>query len=59
MVLAIFKIEDGTLTLARIRTPDSAREPPINFDSEETMSGRFELRKVQAQKKNTELPKSK
>ena len=59
VVLAIFKIEDGTLTLAGIRTPDSAPEPPINFDSENTISGRFELRKVQPQKKNTELPKSK
>jgi uncharacterized protein (TIGR03067 family) len=50
VVFAIFKIEDGTLTLAGIRTPDSAPEPPINFDSENTMSGRFELRKVQPQK---------
>ena len=48
VVLAIFKIEDGTLTLAGIRTPDSAPEPPINFDSENTMSGRFELRKLPA-----------
>ena len=47
VVLAIFKIEDGTLTLAGIRTPDNAPEPPITFDSENTMSGRFELRKVQ------------
>ncbi len=47
VVLAIFKIEDGTLTLAGIRTPDSAPEPPINFDSANTMSGRFELWKVQ------------
>jgi hypothetical protein len=59
LVLAIFKIEDGTLTLAGIRTPDSAPEPPINFDSENTMSGRFELRKVQPQKKNAESPTSK
>ena len=58
VVVVIFKIEDGTLTLAGIRTPDSAPEPPINFDSENTMSGGFELRKVQPQKKNTELPKS-
>jgi len=49
VVLAIFKIEDGTLTLAGIRTPDSAPEPPITFDSKETMSGRFELRKVRPQ----------
>jgi len=59
VVLAIFKIEDETLTLAGIRTPDSTPEPPINFDSKETMSGRFELRKVQPQKKSAELPKSK
>jgi uncharacterized protein (TIGR03067 family) len=59
VVLAIFKIEDGTLTLAGIRTPDSAPEPPINFDSENTMSGRFELRKVHPQKKNAKSPTSK
>jgi|SRR5678815_152810 uncharacterized protein (TIGR03067 family) len=58
VVFAIFKIEDGTLTLAGIRTPDSAPEPPVDFDSEETMSGRFELRKVQPQKKNTQPPKT-
>jgi hypothetical protein len=59
VVLAIFKIEDGTLTLGGIRTPDSAPEPPINFDSENTMSGRFELRKVQPQKKNAKSPTAK
>jgi uncharacterized protein (TIGR03067 family) len=48
-VLAIFKIEDGTLTLAAIPTPDGAPGPPINFDSPETMSSRYELRKVQPQ----------
>ena len=47
VVLAIFKIEEGTLTLAGIRTPDSAPETPVNFDSEPTMSGNFKLRKVQ------------
>jgi uncharacterized protein (TIGR03067 family) len=50
VVFAIFKIEDGTLTLAGIRTPDSAPEPPVDFDSEETMSvasnsGRFNLKR--------------
>ena len=59
VVTAIFKIEDGKLTLAGIRTPDGAPEPPINFDSEETMSGRFELRKVQPQKKNAKSSTSK
>jgi uncharacterized protein (TIGR03067 family) len=60
VVLAIFKIEDGTLTLAGVRTPDSEDGLPKSFENiKETMSGRFELRKVQGQKKNTELPKSK
>lgn len=49
-VLAIYKIEEETLTLGGIRTPDSAPEPPVNFDSEPTMSGNFRLRKVQPQK---------
>ena len=48
VVLAIFKIEDGTLTLAGIRTPDSEEGLPTSFENvKETMSGRFELRKVQ------------
>jgi uncharacterized protein (TIGR03067 family) len=60
VVLAIFKIEDGTLTLAGIRTPDSEDGLPKSFENvKETMSGRFELRKVQPQKKNTGLPNSK
>jgi len=59
VVLAIYKIEDGTLTLAGIRTPDSPPEPPITFESENTMSGHIKLRKVQPQEKNAKLPTSK
>ena len=59
VVLAIYKIEDGTLTLAGIRSPDSPPEPPVNFDSEPTMSGHIKLRKVQPQKKNAGLSKCK
>ena len=60
VVLAIYKIEDGTLTLAGIRTPDSEDGLPNSFENvKETMSGRFELRKVQPQKKDTEPPKTK
>jgi uncharacterized protein (TIGR03067 family) len=60
VVLAIFKIEDGTLTLAGIRTPDDEDGLPKSFENvKETMSGRFELRKAQPQKKNTGLPNSK
>jgi len=60
VVSAIFKIEDGTLTLATIPTPDSAPEPPLNFDSESIMSGSFyKLRKVQPQEKNAKSPASK
>ena len=60
VVLAIYKIEDGTLTLAGIRTPDSEDGLPKSFENvKETMSGRFELRKAQPQKKDTEPPKTK
>ena len=58
LVLAIYKIEDGTLTLAGIRTPDSAPESPVNFDSAPTMSGNFKLQKVPPQHKNTEASAS-
>ena len=54
VVLAIFKIEDGTLTLATLG--DDAEETPKSF---EAAGNRYELRKVQPQRKNTELPKSK
>ena len=54
VVGAIFKIEDGTLTLATIS--DDAEETPKGFEAAGT---RYELRKVQPQKKNTPPPKSK
>ena len=54
VVRAFFKIEDGTLTLATIG--DDAEETQKGF---EAAPNRYELRKVQAETKNTELPKSK
>jgi len=53
LVVAIYKIEDGTLTLAT----RGAEETPASFDEEKV--SRYELRKVQPQKKNTEPPKTK
>ena len=54
VVRAFFKIEDGTLTLATIG--DDAEETPKGFEAAGT---RYELRKVQPQKKNTQPPKTK
>ncbi len=54
VVPAIFKIADGTLTLAAFQ--DHEAEPPKNFEDEEAM--RYELRKVQRQKKNAEATTS-
>jgi len=51
VVRAFFKIEDGTLTLATIG--DGAEETPKSFEAAGT---RYELRKVQPQKKNTQPP---
>ena len=53
VVGAIFKIEDGTLTLATIG--DDAEETPKSFEAAGT---RYELRKVQPQKKKAQLPKT-
>jgi len=53
VVRAFFKIEDGTLTLATIG--DDAEETPKSFAAAGT---RYELRKVQPQKKNTQPPKT-
>lgn len=53
VVRAFFKIEDGTLTLATIG--DDAEETPKGFEVAET---RYELRKVQLQKKNTQPPQN-
>ncbi|HXJ56411.1 MAG TPA: hypothetical protein VNU68_07075 [Verrucomicrobiae bacterium] len=55
VVVAIFKIEDGTLTVGA--RGDGSEETPKSF--EDAKVTRYELRKVQPQKKNTELPKSK
>lgn len=54
VVVAIFKIEDGTLTLA---TGNGDGEAPKSFEA--TGLNRYELRKVQPQKTNDEAPKSK
>lgn len=54
VVKAFFKIEDGTLTLATIG--DDAEETAKGFEAAGT---RYELRKVQPQKKNAEPPKTK
>jgi len=53
VVGAFFKIEDGILTLATI--VEDAEETPKSFES---ATNRYELRKVQPQKKNTEPPKT-
>jgi uncharacterized protein (TIGR03067 family) len=55
VVFAIFKIEDGTLTLAT--RGGGAEGKPTSFDDEGV--SRYELRKVQPPKNNTELPKPK
>src|SRR3989449_2797971 len=50
VVFAIFKIEDGTLTLAE---DDMSDKPPKTFPS---ASSRYNVKKVQPQEKNTEPP---
>ena len=50
MVFALFKIEDGTLTLAE---NDDSDKPPESFSS---AGGVFSLKKVE--KKNTETSKT-
>ena len=54
VVRAFFKIENGTLTLATIG--DDAEETLKGFEAAGT---RYELRKVQPQKKDTQPPKNK
>ena len=54
VVRAFFKIEDGTMTLATLG--DNAEETPKSF---EAAGNRYELRKVQPQKKNAQPPKTK
>ena len=53
VVLAIFKIEDATLTLAEV---DGSDKPPETFDS---ASSRYIVKKVQPPRENTEPPKTK
>jgi len=53
VVFAIFKIEDGTLTLAE---DDMSDKPPKTFAA---ATSRYVVNKVQPQKKNAEPPKSK
>ena len=53
VVFAIFKIEDGTLTLAE---DDMSDKPPKTFPS---ASSRYNVKKAQPQEKNTEPPKTK
>src|SRR4030095_5500435 len=60
VVGAIFKIEDGTLTLATGGGDSSPEGSPKSFETiEDKGLTRYELRKVQPQKKNTQPPKSK
>ena len=57
VVVAIFKIEDGTLTLA---TGNGDGEAPKSFEATgDNGLNRYELRKVQPQKKDSQPPKSK
>ena len=60
VVGAIFKIEDGTLTLATGGGDSSPEGTPKSFEAPEDKGlTRYELRKVQPHKKNTQPPKSK
>lgn len=52
VVRAFFTIKDGTLTLATMG--DDAEETPKGFEA--AVGNRYELRKVQPQKKNAEPP---
>ena len=57
VVVAIFKIEDGTLTLA---TGNGDGQAPKSFEATgDNGRNRYELRKVQPQKKDPQPPKSK
>jgi uncharacterized protein (TIGR03067 family) len=50
-VIALFKLEGGTLTLGGIRDRDSDAEWPKSFEeSEDTMAGRYEFRRVRSGK---------
>ena len=58
VVVAIYKIEDGLLTLATRGGGD--KEMPKSFEAAEAQGlTRYELRRVQPQKDNAEPPKAK
>lgn len=58
VVVALYKIEDGTLTLVALG--DGDEETPKSFAAAEARGmPRYELRKVQPQKKHPEPPKTK
>jgi uncharacterized protein (TIGR03067 family) len=57
VVRAFFKIESGTLTLVTIG--DDPEETPKSFEATKDQGTRYELRKVQPQKKMTQPPKTK
>jgi uncharacterized protein (TIGR03067 family) len=58
VVASIFKIEDGTLTLAT--SGGGADDTPKSFEAAEAKGlTRYELRKIQPHKKNTQPPKTK
>ena len=60
VVGAIFKIEDGTLTLATGGGDSSPEGTPKSFEATgDNGLNRYELRKVQPQKKNTQPPEAK
>ena len=60
IVGAIFKIEDGTLTLATGGADSSPEGTPKRFETtEDNGQTRYALRKVQPHKKDTQPPKSK
>ena len=55
VVVAIFKIEDGTLTLATGGSDSSPEGTPKSFEATEDQGlTRYELRKFQPQKENTQ-----
>jgi uncharacterized protein (TIGR03067 family) len=57
VVIAIYKIEDGKLTLAA--KGDGDEETPKSFETTENRGlTRYELRRVQPQKKNTQPPRT-
>ena len=58
VVGAIFKIEDGTLTLATGGRDSSREGTPKSFEAKDSGMTRYELRKVQLHKKSTQPPKS-